>query len=231
MTTGKIQIWDTPLRVFHWLLVFTVAAAYFTAEVGGELTDWHGRIGALALGLVSFRIIWGFLGSTHARFLHFFPTPSRLASYFKGKWHQDGHNPLGALSVIALIALLAALIISGLFSNDDIAFKGPLYNLVDKDSSDWLTGLHESAFDILLLLICLHIAAILFYLLIKNNNLIKPMITGYKQTKDQALHQISGGGTLRFVIALSFSAFIVWLVFSGILEPAQAMADQAPPAW
>lgn len=235
MSVKKIQIWDLPLRLFHWLLVFTVIAAYITAEIGGELTDWHGRIGALALGLLTFRIIWGFVGSTHARFTDFFPTPSRLAKYLKGSWQTNGHNPLGALSVFALLGVLATLIGTGLFANDDIAFQGPLYNLIDKPSSDWLTGLHEIAFNVLLVLIVLHLAAIAFYLLIKKINLVKPMVTGSKEApQTTAIH--TGGGKIFFLIAFALSVTIVWGVFSGVLaeylEPAQSIpANISTPKW
>jgi len=227
MTVKQIQIWDLPLRVFHWLLVFTVITAYITAEIGGEFTDWHGRIGALALGLLTFRIIWGFVGSTHARFTDFFPTPSRLAKYLKGGWQANGHNPLGALSVFALLGALATLIGTGLFANDDIAFQGPLYNLINKSSSDWMTGLHEIAFKVLLALIVLHLAAIAFYLAIKKINLVKPMVTGSKEAPKTAPIQTGGGGIFFFLITFAISVTIVWAVFSGVLveylEPAQSV--------
>lgn len=232
MTTKKIQIWDLPLRLFHWLLVITIIAAYVTAEVGGELTDWHGRVGALALGLLAFRLSWGFMGTSHARFINFFPTPSRLKDYLKGNWQAHGHNPLGALSVFALLGVLATLIGTGLFGNDDIAFQGPLYSLIDKSTSDQLTGLHEIAFNILLALMVLHLLAIAFYLFIKKNNLVKPMITGSKEVSKETQSQPHNVGKFRFLIATAIAVIIVWSIFGGVavnyFAPAQPIPTSAP---
>ena len=118
-----IQIWDLPLRLYHWLLAVAVSAAIVTGELGGGLIDWHGRIGLFVLGLLVFRLLWGFVGTTHARFSQFFPTPGKLLAYLKGQWQGHGHNPLGALSVLALLGVLATLVGAGLFANDDIAFQ------------------------------------------------------------------------------------------------------------
>ena len=85
--TVKVEVWDLPLRLFHWSTVIAVLVAVITGEYGGgALADWHGRAGALVMGLLLFRLIWGFTGTTHARFANFFPTPARLASYLKGEW-------------------------------------------------------------------------------------------------------------------------------------------------
>lgn len=236
MSIIKIKVWDFPLRAFHWLLVLTVLAAYITAEFGGGLTDWHRRTGALALGLITFRLAWGFIGNTHARFVNFFPTPTRLAAYLKGNWHSNGHNPLGALSVFALLGVLGALIGTGLFANDDIAFQGPLFNLTSKSLSDRLTGWHELSFNILLILIGLHLAAIGFYFFFKKTNLVKPMVTGSKEVPNDLASQTTGGGKTRFVIATTIAVIVVWLVFSGIvaqqLSPEQEIpANAAIPPW
>lgn len=245
MPTIKIKVWDLPLRAFHWLLVFTVLAAYITAEFGGALTDWHGRIGALALGLLVFRVTWGFVGSTYARFSNFFPTPARLSAYLKGNWQANGHNPLGhnplgALSVLALLGVLAALVATGLFANDDIAFQGPLFNLASKSLSDKLTGWHAFSFNLLLLLVALHLAAITFYFFFKKTNLIKPMVTGSKvvpkKNSKDFTSQTSGGGKSRFVIATTIAVITVWLVFGGIvveqLSPTQAIpTNTSTPNW
>lgn len=222
MRIKKIQIWDLPLRLFHWLLVVAVAGAYVTAELGGNLTDWHGRIGALALGLITFRLVWGFAGTTHARFSSFAPTPARLIAYSKGNWQAHGHNPLGALSVFALLAALGWLVGTGLFANDDIGFQGPLFYLISKDSSDQLTAWHGLAFDWLAGLISLHLAAIAYYGLVKKTNLITPMITGKKaisQAEITAAESKPVTSTAKQVIAVVFAigiaAVIVWLIFGG----------------
>lgn len=182
-TATRIHLWDLPLRIFHWSLVIAVTTAIVTAKIGGDWMELHGKAGLTIIGLLAFRVTWGVVGSTHARFLNFLPTPGRIINYLKGQWQGVGHNPLGALSVFALLGLLAAQAISGLFSNDDISFEGPLFSLVDKDLSDRLTSWHHQLSNVLLILIGLHVAAVLFYVLIKKNNLIKPMITGWKDIK------------------------------------------------
>ncbi len=216
-----IHIWDLPLRLFHWLLVVSIAAAYITAKLGGELIDWHGRIGIFILGLLIFRIVWGFLGSTHARFVSFFPTIPRLVAYLKGRWQGVGHNPLGALSVFALLAVLAIQVGTGLFANDDIAYEGPLFGFIDKPLSDQLTGWHNTAFNFLLGLVVLHVIAIVFYRWAKKTNLVVPMLTGKKQVPKVLAETVtssrpSGVGALRLILSLIISCSVVWGVSGGI---------------
>ncbi|MDD5579281.1 MAG: cytochrome b/b6 domain-containing protein [Methylobacter sp.] len=229
-----IHIWDLPLRLFHWLLAAAVVAAYITGKLGGNLIDWHGRIGALILGLLVFRIIWGFIGTTHARFINFFPTFSRLAAYLKGGWQGVGHNPLGALAVFALLADLAVLVSTGLFAGDDIAFEGPLFNLVDKALSDKLSGWHNLAFDLLAGLIAVHLAAIGFYRWVKKTNLVVPMVTGKKQVPKAVATSLTGGGALRFFTTVIISGAVVWGIWGGleIIKPVEsAPATVAKPSF
>ena len=104
----RIVLWDLPLRVFHWSLMAAVTAAIVTGELGGAWMPWHGRAGLLIVGLLVFRVVWGVLGSATSRFTHFAPSPGRLLAYLRGRWRGVGHNPLGALSVFALLGLLFA---------------------------------------------------------------------------------------------------------------------------
>jgi len=236
MASSKIQVWDLPLRIFHWVLVFTILAAYITGELGGLLTDWHGRLGGLALGLLIFRLIWGFIGGTHARFKNFFPTTSKIKTYVKGHWNEFGHNPLGALSVFALLASLATLVCTGLFANDDIGFNGPLVNLIDKSQSDWLTGLHGLAFNALLTLVIFHITAIAFYFFFKKKNLVKPMITGYQEISTETNRKVNRGGIFKFIIATAIASLIVWAIFDGevikLISPLQnTITNVSTPNW
>jgi cytochrome b len=228
-----IQVWDLPLRLFHWLLALSVAAAIVTGEIGGNLIDWHGRIGVLILGLLVFRIIWGFVGSTHARFSSFFPTPAKIAAYLKGQWQGHGHNPLGAVSVLALLGVLATLVGAGLFANDDIAFQGPLFSLVNKSLSDKLSAVHELAFNVLAGLLILHIAAIVFYVRVKKHNLVVPMLTGKKSVPQAQVVAASGVGVLRFLAALAISGVVVWGVSSGMqyFSPVHTVPAVATPNW
>lgn len=178
MTT--ISVWDWPLRLFHWLLVIAVSGCYITGTLGGSLTDWHNRFGQLTLGLLIFRLLWGFFGGTHARFASFLPTPVGIRQYLRGEWQGLGHNPIGALAVFALLAVLLALVTTGLFANDDIVFEGPLYPLVDKALSDKLSVWHNWLSNPLLVIVGLHLAAMAFYRAVKGIDLVKPMLTGNK---------------------------------------------------
>ncbi|MFZ2311860.1 MAG: cytochrome b/b6 domain-containing protein [Methylobacter sp.] len=234
-----IHIWDLPHRLFHWLLAVSVTASYITAKIGGALIDWHGRLGIFILGLLVFRIVWGFIGSTHSRFATFFPTFSRLVAYLKGRWQGIGHNPLGGLSVIALLATLAVQVVTGLFANDDIAFEGPLFDFVDKSFSDQLTGWHNTVFDFLLALVVLHLVAIIFYRGVKKTNLVVPMLTGKKKipialAEAVATNHDKGFGPLRLILSLIISSTVVWGVSGGIsqLYPVQSQQQiaQAAPA-
>jgi cytochrome b len=233
MTHPRIRLWDLPTRLFHWLLALSVAAALISAELGGNLMDWHGRIGLFIVGLVVFRLVWGVMGSTYARFAQFFPTPAKIKIYLRGEWRGVGHNPLGALSVLGLLGLLAFQVASGLFANDDITFVGPLFDLVSKDLSNQLTGLHKLASNLVYLLIGLHLAAIGFYVIIKKDNLVKPMVTGWKDA-DQAAQSASanGGGWVALIVSLCLAGAAVYGA-SGVWMPAPPPPPAAAetPAW
>ena len=208
MTRQKIRLWDLPTRLFHWLLALSVTAALITAQIGGDVMDWHGRMGLLITGLVVFRLLWGVMGSTYARFTQFFPTPARLKAFQRGGWRGVGHNPLGALSVLALLGLLAFQVMSGLFSNDDISFVGPLFELVGKELSNRLTGLHKLLSNGIYLLIGLHLAAITFYALVKKDNLVKPMVTGWKESEQGV--SATGGGWVALIVSLCLAGAAVY---------------------
>ena len=234
--THRILVWDLPIRLFHWLLVALIVAAVVTGKIGGGAIVWHGRIGLAIAGLLAFRIVWGFVGSRHARFASFFPTPGRIAAYLRGQWQGIGHNPLGALSVFGLLALVAVQLTTGLLANDDIAFQDYLSGLVDKTLSDQLTGWHKLAINGLVAMIGLHLAAIMFYAHVKKDNLVKPMITGWKEV--EAPHaESAGGGIAGLVLALSFALLVVyggsgqWI--SAPPPPATSTSPGSPstPSW
>jgi cytochrome b len=225
----QIKVWDLPTRVFHWVLFLAVSAAIGTGLQGGNWMVWHGRLGLLIIGLLAFRLVWGLIGSTYARFGQFVPTPGRVLAYLRGQWHGLGHNPLGALSVLALLALLLWQSLSGLFSNDDIAFDGPLYDLVTKATSDWLTGLHRQGLWLILALVTLHVLAVLFYKFVRGKDLITPMLTGTKSTDERGAEPARGGGLLAFAIALVIAVAAVWIADGGLLPPPPP--PPPPPAW
>ncbi len=195
----RFRLWDLPTRLFHWLLVAAVAAAVITGQLGGGLMVWHGRLGIAICGLLAFRLVWGFAGSTYARFAQFFPTPGKLRAYLAGQWQGEGHNPLGALSVFGLLGLLTAQVMTGLVANDDIAFNGPLLDLVGRDWSNRLTGLHHLLADGLIALVVLHVAAIVYYRRVRQKNLLKPMLTGWQEGEGESAR---GGSLVALLFAL-----------------------------
>ncbi len=184
--TTRIRLWDLPVRIFHWSLLAAVGTAIVSGQIGGDWMGIHSKAGLSIIGLVVFRVVWGFLGSTYVRFSTFVPSPAQLRAYLRGQWRGVGHNPLGALSVLALLGLLALQAGTGLFGNDDIAFTGPFAGLVSEALSYKLTGWHHQLTNLLYVLLGLHVLAIAFYVGIKKNNLVKPMVTGWKDVAANA---------------------------------------------
>ena len=227
--TRKILIWDLPTRLFHWLLALAIVALVVTGKAGGSWMEWHGRLGLLVLGLLVFRLLWGVMGSTYARFAGFFPTPAKVAAYLRGQWHAPGHNPLGACSVLALLAVPLFQVLTGLVANDDIAFVGPLYDLVGRDLSNLATRWHLLAVNVLLALVALHVAAILFYAHIKKDNLVKPMVLGWKDSAHG--ESARGGGWIAFVLALALAVLAVYGASGAWLPEPPPPAAVETPAW
>jgi cytochrome b len=179
-----IRIWDWPVRLTHWLFVGCIVVSWWTAEQ--REMQWHTYSGYTLLGLLIFRIYWGFAGSSSARFSHFLRGPRGVIAYLREsrEAHRDaGHNPLGGWSVAAMLALMLMQVSIGLFVSDvDGLESGPLSHLVSFDTSRTLAEIHELVFNVILALVGLHIAAILFYLLVKRDNLIIGMLTGQRRT-------------------------------------------------
>ncbi|HQX85185.1 MAG TPA: cytochrome b/b6 domain-containing protein [Aestuariivirga sp.] len=227
MQNKRIRLWDLPTRLFHWILLLAVAASVASGQVGGNWMDWHGRIGLLVVGLLAFRIVWGVLGSTYARFAQFFPTPGRLKAYLRGEWRGEGHNPLGALSVFGLLGLLTAQVTTGLFANDDIAFTGPLFDLVTKSLSNRLTGIHHLLTNVLYVLVALHVGAIMFYAHAKKKNLVRSMVTGWMD--DGEGESARGGGFVAFIVALLVAVAVVYYTSGAWLpKPPPPVAVETP---
>lgn len=230
----RIKVWDLPTRVFHWMLALAVMAAILTGLQGGNWMIWHERIGLLILGLLVFRLIWGVMGSTYARFAQFFPTPHKILAYLRGHWHEEGHNPLGALSVFALLLVLLFQAGSGLFTSDDIAFDGPLRDLVSDALSTSLTSLHRQGLWIILGLVGLHLLAVLFYAVVRRKNLIRPMITGWKAAPadGSGARSARGGPLWALLLALLISGGTVWVASGGLLPPPPPPPPAGSiPAW
>jgi len=173
---GKVRVWDLPTRLFHWLLVALLGFSWWTAEQG-EL-DLHIWSGLAVMALLIFRLLWGAFGSSTARFASFVRGPGAVAGYLAGKWRGIGHNPLGGLSVVAILAAVAVQVGLGLFASDEDGLgEGPLARLSSLEASEQATDLHKQFFDVLLVVVVVHVAAIAFYRL-RGRDLLWPMITG-----------------------------------------------------
>ncbi len=180
-----IKIWDLPVRIFHWCLVLLFFAAYVTNSLGSDYFIYHLWSGYALLVLVSFRIVWGLVGSYHARFNHFVKNPVATAKYAlsvfkKTDKHYVGHNPLGAGMVVILLAAILMQAITGLFTNDEIFNVGPLYAYISDELSLQLTSLHRQLFYWILGAVVLHILAVIAHVVLKRDNIIKAMFTGKK---------------------------------------------------
>jgi cytochrome b len=184
--TRSVRVWDLPTRAFHWLLAATVIGSVITGKIGGNALAWHMRLGLLALALLAFRVVWGFVGGHWSRFAAFVYPPSSVAAYLRGDTGPGGrfdigHSPLGALSVFGLLLLLIVQVATGLVADDEIATTGPLYRFVESSIALKATTWHKAVGQYLVItLVVLHIAAVMFYLLKKQRNLIGPMWHGDK---------------------------------------------------
>ena len=216
-TLKTVVVWDLPTRLFHWTLVALMIAQWLTAEESSTM-DWHVWGGYAVLALVLFRLIWGFVGSETARFSDFVRGPGAALEYVRALLrgetpHYLGHNPLGAWSIVAMLVLLLVQAGTGLFANDDILIEGPLYAWVSKDTSDWLTTIHKLNFNLLLLVIAIHLSAVLFYLLVKRENLIHPMLSGQKRLPSERAGQAPRlVSPWRGLAALAVVGVGVWLL-------------------
>jgi len=215
--TKKVLVWDLPVRLFHWSLVLMFCISWITAEMGGNAMEYHMLSGYVILGLVLFRILWGVLGSETAQFSQFTHGPISVLKYtlglFKTEYKTEiGHTPLGGWSVIVLLLVLATQAISGLFANDDIANEGPLYHLVRKATSNFLSVVHQYTSKVLLGLVALHLVAIIFYRMIHHDNLLKPMITGYKVADASSIEPKQYNVFFAIVLALITAGTVYWIV-------------------
>lgn len=190
------KIWDPVTRLWHWVLVLAVSVGWsFGKFMSFDTVQWHFYLGYLILGLMLFRYLWGFIGPTPVRYRAILPGPASLLHYLRevGKRQPSGaagHNPLGSLSVILMLLAIGAQAITGLFIQSDDFFEyGPLNGYVSEAVVNRLTWWHHLNADFILILVVLHVGAILFYLVWKKENLIRPMITGWKWVKRDSDNQ------------------------------------------
>ena len=183
----KVFVWDAPTRLFHWLTVALVMAAYFTWRL--NWMDWHAQVGDALLALLLFRLLLGFFGSDTTRFSFFLASPTTALRYLAHMFYREpdrqaGHNPAGGWMVLVLLALLLGETLTGLYVANDVADVGPFTELVAAPIANAITVLHLVFWDALLLAMGLHVLAILVYAAAKGHNLVLPMITGWKTLPD-----------------------------------------------
>lgn len=216
----NVRIWDLPTRLFHWCFAACVVGAYVSAKLGGLYMDWHVRFGLAALGLMIFRVIWGFVGPRHARFGSFVKGPGEIGNYLRGlaagTARSAGHNPLGALSVLAMLIDLGIQAVLGLFATDDIMVQGPLYGTVSAATSGLLTSLHKANQWIIVTLVILHLLAVAWHTLARKEPLVRAMIAGdmpADQLPADAQPSADGAGVrLRaLILAIVVAAFVLWI--------------------
>lgn len=181
-TLARTRVWDLPTRLFHWALALAVTGMIGTG-LGGVM-EWHFRIGYVVLSLLLFRLLWGFVGGRWSRFGAFIYSPGSFMSYLRGRSHPDhlvGHTPLGAMSVFAVLALLALQVATGLTADDEISASGPLTRFVSGEMVSLATRWHSTVGKwTVIALVSLHVLAVLFYVLVRRHRLVRPMVTGDK---------------------------------------------------
>jgi len=184
---SESRVWDLPTRIFHWLLVGCVATGWWLGDhLSFDNIQWHFYLGYVTGGLIAFRLFWGITGPPSARLRALVPTPRTVAGYVRNLPKREpsgvaGHNPLGALAVLAILSILCVQTITGLFAaSDDLFTAGPLSFMASDPVVRLVNLAHKISSKVLLGLVILHIAALAFYLIWKRENLIRPMITGLK---------------------------------------------------
>jgi cytochrome b len=219
--TGRTLVWDPFVRLFHWALVALIGFLWWSGEAGGmDIMEWHMLAGQAVLALLLFRLLWGLAGTRTARFREFLRGPRAVwresAAMARGEAPaHTGHGALGGWMVVVLLATVTVQAASGLFASDDLFTSGPLTHWVGSATEEFLTGIHHDAFDVLLWLVGLHLAAVLVvYPLRFRLNLIRPMVTGYKRLAGAGIAVTAGvwgrGLALLAVSAAAVAAVIRW---------------------
>lgn len=216
--SDRVRVWDVPTRLFHWLIVFFFAVSWWSVE--NHAMDWHYWSGSIMVGLILFRLIWGVVGGSTSRFATFVRSPGAVFTYLRSKAPERraaGHNPLGAYSVVAMLAMLVLQVGTGLFAGDtDGLESGPLNYLISFDQGQLAADIHEISFNILLGLIGLHILAILYYTLVRKHGLLRAMITGADAGIDAAKGSLVPAPLWRLGLALLIAAGLAWWISKGM---------------
>lgn len=210
--SAKVAVWDLPVRLFHWSLVLLIALSWWSAE--NDRLELHMYSGYAILTAVIFRLLWGVFGSSTARFSTFVHGPRAVIAYIRGSraWGSIGHSPLGALSVLAMLVVLKLQVATGLVNADDDGLgEAPLAPLVSLETADFIQEAHELLFDLLLVLIALHVAAVLYYHL-RGYNLVGPMVTGRAQVDPGTEAMRPGRWWAAFACLAAAVAITRWVI-------------------
>ena len=218
---NAIRVWDLPTRLFHWSLVLLILGLVITGNVGGNAMVWHFRCGYAVLSLLLFRLLWGFVGGYWSRWQQLTCTPAALWQYLSQQNTQQrflGHNPLGSLSVIALMCLLLLQVATGLFSDDEIANAGPLTVWASESvvsmTTQWHKGLGKT---LVLLLIATHSGAILWYFIKKKENLSRAMLWGDKPSETPAISAMDRPiDWLKALLCLALAGALVFVLINAV---------------
>ena len=208
-----VRVWDLPTRLFHWVLAALIGFSWWSAEE--HHTDWHMWSGFAVLTLLLFRLLWGFFGSSTARFANFVRGPRTVAGHLRDVrgWSGVGHSPIGALSVLALLIMVAVQVGTGLIQTDDDGLvEGPLAPLVGFAASDAAHDIHEITFNVLLALIALHVGAIIFYRLVLGKKLVGPMVTGRARLEAGAEPMKAGKWWVAVICLVAALGVTRWIV-------------------
>jgi len=221
------RVWDLPVRIVHWLLVFGIAGSYATHKLGVTYFKYHLWFGYLVVVLAAFRILWGLVGTRHARFSKFLRGPRATVAYFTALLRgtapaTPGHNPLGAWMVLFLLLTLLTQGITGLFANDEIFNTGPLYGYISDSLSLQLTSWHRRLFDWILIAVALHVLAVFAHRLLAGHDLVGPMISGRKPASLVAEQEAIGSSRLWLAVVLlaGVAGAVSWFV---VQAPAPAV--------
>ena len=214
-----IKVWDWSIRIFHWSLPVLLFLLWRSA---GEDMEQHLLFAQVLLCLLSYRIIWGFIGTPYARFSHFIYHPKHIFRYFLASAKPNkpiylSHNPVGGIMVLVLLATLLFQLTSGLFSSDDIFYEGPLYSQASNATTDLMTFLHKKWFYYgILVMVGLHLLAIVTYRL-RGEALVAAMVTGHKQVATARIaDQLKTEQSFpwpRFVLAIALAMLPTWILF------------------
>ena len=228
-----VRLWDLPVRLVHWSFVVLLVALWASAENGA--IGLHKTLGLIVLALLVFRLLWGLVGSSTARFTGFIKGPASVRQYLRGlrdPHHPPvvGHNPLGGWSVIALLGLLTGQVALGLVTQDtDGVESGPLNHLVSYDTAELARELHELGFNLILAFVALHLAAIAYYRVIKRDNLIAPMITGRRSYAVPVTAPTIAPWWRAALCAALAAALAGWIALGAPRSAAELKASQEPP--